>query len=1580
MKALLRFLVGLCFLGIVTQPGDAGILSGGGPPVVTLTYPANGDENVDIAIGSITVNFDSYMDPASFRDRVSIDNGAGIASLTFEQFRTQLRINLAGNLQYGTRYTVTIARQVRDILNSRMAGEYSFSFTTSASPDYDTTPPVVTATSPLGGAVDVALTAPVAMSFSEVMDPATITPTNITISNGVTGSVALDSSGRTAVFTPHSNLASNTGYTVTVSTGVRDSAGNALASPFSWNFRTINPDNTPPTVTIETPVSGATDIAVDTPVVAIFSEAIDPATITTETFIVSGVTGTVSYDAATFTATFTPTAALSYATGYTATISTGIRDLAGNGMARSKSWSFTTLRAAGQTPFNYYCHLPPFVTNSATALMPNVLLLVDNSGSMYEFAYKTPGSGNNSYDTSYTPGTAYYGYFDSTKMYKYLTTSGGYFQVDTSKAQDNNSFWSGNFLNWLTMRRVDILRKILVGGKVQPRSANSANFLYAAESPDRDYYKSYNNVRYQIKGGNSTEIIYDSTNNRTYSIKVYVGDQPPQEGIIPKYRDKLNLGIMFFNDGYRYEDQRNNVRDGGDVIVDIGSNGTNLITQIENSDPETWTPLAESLYEATRYFQATDSAYNGGTYSGKDPIKYPCQKNFVLVLTDGESTKDQNIPGSNWSLDGRVSDPNGFNIRTYMDRIATQEGYSSQWGVNANTSEGTYYLEGVSYYAHLTDLRTSTVGKSDLPGKQNLTIYTVFAFDDSPIGRDILKKAAKYGGFDDFDNTGKPDSAAKWDKNGDGVPDTFYEAQDGASIAAQLEKAVLDILARVSAGTAASILSNSEGTGANILQAVFYPKKSFENSEASWIGEMQNLWYYIDPRLQNSTIREDSVTDNILDLKQDKVVQFRFDNGQTVADLLTDTDGDGDGDVASGTVTPDDLNSLWRAGKLLWQRNSDRTIYTQTAGSLLSFTDGAAFNPATADVQALLQAANEAEATKIVNYTKGVDQSGYRSRTVTIDGSTGVWKLGDIVSSTPRLQSFSRLAAYDSPPSAGYSDYTYKSFVSSNQYTTRGMGYVGANDGMLHAFKLGALDVTASGSRKAKLEGDDLGKEQWSFIPKNALPYLKYLADPEYNHIYYVDGPTVLLDASIGVPSGCATDYSLCPKSYSAVDANNDLDLSKTSWRSILIGSMGFGGASRKSCSAGANCVQTPIDDPDDSEKGLGYSSYFALDVTDPENPSLMWEFSHEDLGYSTTGPAIVRIGDKDKNGKWFAVFATGPTGPIDTNLHQFLAKSDKPLKLFVVDLKTGQLLRTIDATAAPFNMTDLNDAFAGSLIGGQIDSDRWNQASPGFYKDDAVYFGYIKKAGSGNAATWTQGGIMRLLTMEDPDPASWTLSKVIDGTGPITTGIGRLVDRKNHKLWLYFGSGRYYYNSDDSGSRRSIYGIKEPCYTSVDDLDDSCPETPLTRTNLTNQSLDSATDSLGVSTNDGWLIDLDPSDATYDAERIITNPVALTNGTVFFTSFKPTADPCGFGGSSFVWLVKYDTGFQVPERVRLGQIVLQLSTGSFEQVDIKTAFTARAGRRTDTPMPGKPPGDPPPIITNANNKPIKKIMHIQEK
>jgi len=199
---------------------------------------------------------------------------------------------------------------------------------------------------------------------------------------------------------------------------------------------------------------------------------------------------------------------------------------------------------------------------------------------------------------------------------------------------------------------------------------------------------------------------------------------------------------------------------------------------------------------------------------------------------------------------------------------------------------------------------------------------------------------------------------------------------------------------------------------------------------------------------------------------------------------------------------------------------------------------------------------------------------------------------------------------------------------------------------------------------------------------------------------------------------------------------------------------MGLGGASRPSngaCAVASDCVKAPIVTPTGKEN-LGLSSYFALDVSEPTTPTLMWEFSNADLGYTLTPPAIVRINgkkgglgadkdnpDKTKNGRWFAVFGSGPTGPINTATHQFYGKSDQTLKLFIVDLVTGALLQTID--------TSIPKAFAGSLTSNStLDTDFWDASAPGNYSHDVVYIGYTYYD---TANSRWDGGVVRLVTNE---------------------------------------------------------------------------------------------------------------------------------------------------------------------------------------------------------------------------------------
>src|SRR5205823_5124210 len=159
--------------------------------------------------------------------------------------------------------------------------------------------------------------------------------------------------GVTATFTPAGNLAPNTPYTATVRRSVKDLAGDALGSDFVWTFTTTaTPDTTPPTVSFTVPANAATGVAINQKIAAAFSEAMDPLTISPATFTLkqgtTAVAGTVTY--AGVTATFNPLSALAPDTTYTAMITTGARDLAGNALATAFSWTFTTTATPDTTP------------------------------------------------------------------------------------------------------------------------------------------------------------------------------------------------------------------------------------------------------------------------------------------------------------------------------------------------------------------------------------------------------------------------------------------------------------------------------------------------------------------------------------------------------------------------------------------------------------------------------------------------------------------------------------------------------------------------------------------------------------------------------------------------------------------------------------------------------------------------------------------------------------------------------------------------------------------------------------------------------------------------------------------------------------------------------------------------------------------------------------------------------------------------------------------------------------------------------------------------------------------------------
>jgi Bacterial Ig-like domain len=214
----------------------------------------------------------------------------------------------------------------------------------------DTSKPAVNSTTPEHNSVAVEPNRAITVTFNEPIDPATITTNTFIVAAdvtgaAVTGSVTYEESSRTAIFR-HGGLSPWTAYTATVTTGVKDLAGNAMGASYAWRFTTGEArDTTPPTVLATYPIQNAGAVPLNTAVAVTFSEAIDPATINAQTFILmkdgaTQVAGSVTYVGT--TALFKPAGNLLPGASYTTMITVGVKDLAGNAMAENFTWGFTT--------------------------------------------------------------------------------------------------------------------------------------------------------------------------------------------------------------------------------------------------------------------------------------------------------------------------------------------------------------------------------------------------------------------------------------------------------------------------------------------------------------------------------------------------------------------------------------------------------------------------------------------------------------------------------------------------------------------------------------------------------------------------------------------------------------------------------------------------------------------------------------------------------------------------------------------------------------------------------------------------------------------------------------------------------------------------------------------------------------------------------------------------------------------------------------------------------------------------------------------------------------------------------------
>ncbi len=784
--------------------------------------------------------------------------------------------------------------------------------------------------------------------------------------------------------------------------------------------------------------------------------------------------------------------------------------------------------------------------------------------------------------------------------------------------------------------------------------------------------------------------------------------------------------------------------------------------------------------------------------------------------------------------------------------------------------------------------------------------------------------AAKYGGFSDKDGSNTPNLPEEWDKDGDGTPDTYFYAANPLQLEVQLAAAFASILNRASSGTAASVLASSATGEGALYQAFFFPTQFETTREIKWTGYTQGI--FLD---SFGNLREDTIADGKLVYDEDNIIVTRFDTATSSVkvDRFLDANGDGKADSSTPTATVDliQVKPIWEAGKqLALMASASRKILTWVDtdnDGLVDIGEQIAFSTANSSTLSpyLRAGASPYTADNIINFIRGNQIAGLRDRQLTVAGSLRVWKLGDPIYATPVIVAGPK-ERYD----VIYGDPSYTAFY--QQYRNRRqVAYVGANDGMLHAFNVGFYHRGDDSTTTTKIEhgwftrtatdnsgGPLLGDELWGFIPQELLPHLRWLAQPDYTHVYYVDLKPKITDARIFTP-----------------DADHP-----NGWGTVLIGGFRMGGSCGNCPAGNGPPMSVTANFGSGVETRTYYSAYFVLDVTNPEvDPKLLWVFTKSDLGMTTSYPAVLRVnptGDakiSNTNAKWFALFGSGPTG-YDGSIVQ-------SANLYAIDLVAGPGLSNALVAIMPAGTFN---SWIGDMVSLDKDLD---------YRTDAAYFGRIINDGS---LPWR--GKMYRLTMGsaapfggNTSPSTWGIAsggnrvptEILDSfactpkpctgpneAGPILTAPALTLDDSS-KVWVFFGTGRFFDTNDKTNTdTQHFFGIKDSVLSlyCTQSTTTSCHGNDLVNVSSAtvcmvctgNQVngvtgvttlLGSATTTLQglVQSKDGWYTTLPAS-----RERTLSSPTLL-GGIVFFPTFVPDSDICLAGGNGYLYALFYQTG-----------------------------------------------------------------------
>lgn len=1120
----------------------------------------------------------------------------------------------------------------------------------------------------------------------------------------------------------------------------------------------------------------------------------------------------------------------------------------------------------------------------------------------------------------YFTSTTYLGYFDPNKCYTYSTTNSR-FDPSSAAASDHScsSKWSGNFLNWATMTAIDMFIWPMTGGN-RITDTTSLTVVKRAQNSGNTSWFPRKVLTSSINVAPSTVTPYsDSTlfiHNTAWGFQL--GTSFNQAiGSSPKY-GPFNVNVQVCNSTVGVESN----------CVAYGSSSTYYKPEglIQRNS-------LSKRFALTSYSLDNSQSRDGGIL--RSNMKY-----VGPTLPDGSANSAKEYGTDGLLINNPDGASSGLNsgVINYINKFS-ESGYKSY----DPTSE--LFYEGIRYYKHLgpTPEYSSGLTTAQLGGFPALTTWNdpiqyrcqknfVVAINDANPWLDKKlpgtffttatlngNAAAGYGSFSlnagDYGEPSNPDpdinvrtltntvgdleglNGTTWTNSGTWTSGTASGTNDsvGGGVGTFDDSCTSKLVAKLGEVMGTCPYPDKQNSY-YIAGLAYYANITDLRTDFANDRGIQNVQSFVIDTQEYNTNQLDG-NKNMLWLAG-KYGGFNDKNGDGVPQTSEwDADGDGIPDNYVLATQPQNLIAgLNKAFDVIDNRTSSASAASVNSGSVSSTTriyqarfetsgwtgqllaypidtTTGALGTAVWDASTLLPAAASrkiittnstgtpiafqwasldstrrtqldsvaATAQSKLNYLRG-DASNEGTGNGQFRVRTAT-KLGDIINSAP---------SYVAAPNFNYSDSlesaAYSAFVTAKKSRTP-MIYVGANDGMLHGFNASS--------------GTGAGAEVFGFIPDSVFQNLTNLTAQNYAHQYFVDGSPSVGDAFFS-----------------------------SAWHTVLVGGLNGGG------------------------QGI-----YALDVTDPStlataesNPSsvVLWQYTDtndSDLGYTFSQPAIVRL----NNGKWAAVFGNGynntaaPTG--DTHV-----SSTGEAVLYIVDISNGSLIRKIttktgtsadptgaarpNGLATPV-LVDLNGdqiadyAYAGDLFGNVWKFDlrgsttsNWDSA----FKDSSnnPLPLYQARDSSGNAQPITE----RLRVTRGPQGSGFM---VLFGTGKYLEPSDKQISpRRDQSFYGILDANTGTATDRVTGGRGSLQQQTILAETSVDP--DGSGPAPSVNVRVTSNN--------ALNGKSGWYIDLVSPSLGYQNEKQITE-AAIRNGHVIFTTLIPDADPCNFGGSS--WLMELD-------------------------------------------------------------------------